>query len=167
MPDIDFTATTVGGVQAPKFRYWYRLPGRNIWQVTNIVELAVPSGTSKLRFIPLQLEWTDINKNDRTFHYGFHVEFEFGYQYISAADFKDLIKVFSWRAYDIDSVRVQCFPHKDLKFNFFGRFIEPLLFNYVREVYLAHSGNFVFRSTDVIQDIPRITANNLLNRRIY
>ena len=50
---------------------------------------------------------------------------------------------------------------------FYGRFSDPLDFTYVANKFLGHSCTFTFRSTQKVQDIPKITANKVVKRSAW
>lgn len=160
---IDFTSTVIAGTGAPLFRLIYN----GITQ--HRIQLLVPHGTSTLKFIPNGIKYNDINNHTRFIHRGFDVEFRMKYVYMNATEMKKLIKVFSWRSFDPNLTMIRCQPHyTDFpRFWFDGQFDGELDFNYVEDKYLAHSVDVVFRSTNRIQDIPRHTANRIINRRVY
>jgi hypothetical protein len=159
---IDFTATVVGGVLGPRFRYWYDgIP-------QDSVDITTPQGTSSLIFTPHSIIYDDINWNEREIHRGFKVEFKMNFEYLTAAQMKAIIKVFSWRSYEPNRIRIQCHPHIDLpSFSFDGRFDGDLPFSYPLEKYIGHKCQISFKSTKSISDIPRHTANVIINRRVY
>ena len=160
MASIDWSVQTIAGYGPPVFKHWF----------THIIQESItlpqPAGVTPLKFIPHEIVFRDINQDEKAIHFGWDVEFTFKYTYITSTDMKKLIKVYSWRSNEIDGTRIQCFPHSDSKFNFFGRFTTQLDFGYPREMYRGHQCQVTFRSTSRIQDIPRITANRILRKLV-
>lgn len=159
---IDFTATTIAGIEEPLFRYWFDgIP-------QDSVSFPMPQGTAKLIFTPDEFVWTDVNNDEKVIHRGFKVELVMPFTYLTATQMKHIIKAYSWRSYEPNRIRIQCHPHSDFKtFCFDGRFVGNLPFDYTANKYLGHKCEIVFRSTSNIGAIPRITANKIIHRRTY
>lgn len=160
MSVIDFTSTVIAGYGPPKF---VKIVNGS---VEKSIELSQPDGAHILRFVPKAIEYTDVNNIERNVHLGWNVELEFGYAFLSAANAQKVIEVYSWRLFDPNRLKIQCYPHIDFpNFSFFGRFDGNLDFNYPGDKYIGHAFKLLFRSTEMVQAIPNTTNNIIVHRR--